>query len=208
MLNPLRLLCLLACLVLLGSLATPWLLIDGTVVSDRIPPTLGMMMPQLPQWLEAGGIKVYLIDVARLPVDSAAALHGIINASFADVMDNPRALDPFVVFGSAFIDGDDRRYWAFLAWLTPIGAALSIGVFLIRKPAYVPATLATLPPIGLLIGSLMQREPTAYESLTVSFYVALIASAVIWLTTLIAWGRRIRAPSPRIQKTQKPADKS
>jgi hypothetical protein len=54
----------------------------------------------------------------------------------------------------------------------------------------------------------MQREPTAYESLTTSFYVALIASAVIWLTTLIAWGRRIQTSGPRSHRPEKTSDKS
>lgn len=192
MLRPFRLLCLLACVVLLASLFSPWLAVDGSLLASRIPPTVTMLMPQLPQWLEAGSINVYVLDIARLPVDSAAALHGIVDASFSDVMDDPTVLDPFVLFGSTYVDNDDRRYWAFLIWLTPIGAALSIAVYLIRRPAYVPAMLATLPPIGLFIGALMQRDPTAYNSLTVSFYMALVASAVIWLAAIAAWGIRIR----------------
>jgi len=191
-LRPLRLICLLASVILIASLFSPWLAVDGSVFADQIPPTVTMLMPQLPQWLEAGSINVYVLDVARLPVDTSAALHGIVNASFADTLDDPAVLDPFVVFGSAYVENDDRRYWAFLIWLTPFGAALSIAVYLIRRPAYVPATLATLPPIGLFIGSLMQRDPIAYDSLTASFYMALVASAAIWLATLVAWGIRIR----------------
>ena len=170
----------------------PLRLIDGSVVADQIPPWVTMLMPQLPQWLEAGSINVYVLDVARLPVDTAAALNGIVNASFADTMDDTAILEPLVVFGSTHVEADDRRYWAFLIWLTPFGAALSIAVYLIRRPAYVPAALATLPPIGLFVGSLMQRDPIAYDSLTASFYMALVASAVIWLATLAAWGIRIR----------------
>ncbi|MEM7446026.1 MAG: hypothetical protein AAF414_22085 [Pseudomonadota bacterium] len=196
MFRPLRLLCLLACLVLLGSLAFPWLDIDGTVLTSEIPSTINAVMPQLSQWLEAGGIKVYMLDVARLPVDSQAALHGFIDASFADQMDDPSALDPIVVFGSGFIDNDDRRYWAFLIWLTPIGAALSIAIYLIRRAAYVPAMLATLPPVGIFFGSLMQRDPIAYESLTSWFYAALAASAVIWFVGIIAWIVRISRSKP------------
>lgn len=192
LLRPLRLVCLLASVVLIASLFAPWLAIDGSVFADQIPPPVTMFMPQLPQWLEAGSINVYVLDVARLPVDTTAALNGIVNASFADTMDDTAILEPLVVLGSTHVENDDRRYWAFLIWLTPFGAALSIAVYLIRRPAYVPATLATLPPIGLFIGSLMQRDPIAYDSLTASFYMALVASAVIWLATFAAWGIRIR----------------